>query len=197
LSSGIEGSEGNQLDLPREIAGLKLKLEELDAKLGEVGKLAVDLRSEVSKLAAGLEGLQKEVSKLSESFGHVVEDIARSTLPSILLAKMGISIGSLARAFFTVDGRVVELDIYGVGERLSDKSRVEILGEAKARIHGEDVRLFHEKALRLLDSKVLDGNPVLVMYGLYAHPSAIEEASRRGVALITPYIEVMKATKQG
>ncbi|AFK51714.1 hypothetical protein TCELL_1291 [Thermogladius calderae 1633] len=188
-----EPVEGEARDpLAHEIQELKLKVGEISDRLDVLSRATMDMKADISKLSSGLESLQREVYKLSESFGHIVEDIARSVLPSILFTKMGVSVESLERRFFELDGKTVEVDIYGLGKRLAEGEAVVVVGEAKARIHGEDVRLFHEKAQRILGHNGCVGDPVLVMYGLYLHPTAIEEAKKRGVSLISPYLELVK-----
>jgi ABC-type multidrug transport system ATPase subunit len=62
-----------------------------------------------------------------------------------------------------------------------------IIGEVKSRIHGNDVKMFHEKTLKLLEELKETRTPLLVIFGLYTHPTAEVEAKRRGVLLLTPY----------
>ncbi|MGC9122442.1 MAG: hypothetical protein ACP5HP_05825 [Thermogladius sp.] len=188
-SEPVEGEA--RYPLAQEIQELKLKVDEISGRLDALSKATMDMKAGISRLSSGLESLQREVYKLSESFGHIVEDIARSVLPSIQFTKMGVSVESLERRFFELDGKTVEVDIYGLGKRVAEGGAVVVVGEAKARIHGEDVRLFYEKAQKVLGHNGCAGDPVLVMYGLYLHPTAIEEAKKRGVSLISPYLELV------
>ncbi|WP_440059473.1 hypothetical protein ACSU1N_06710 [Thermogladius sp. 4427co] len=167
-----------------EITVLRNRIDEIAAQLGEALKIIQDLRKDVEKLGAGLESLQKEVGKLAESYGHIVEEIARWTLPDMLSKRLGVKIGELKREFYSVDGKVYEIDFHGVGE--ANGYSIEVFGEVKTRIHGEDVKAFYEKIAR-----IKNGSPsaILVLYGLYAHPTAIEEASKRNIIILTPYYE--------
>lgn len=165
-----------------EVEELKRGLADLSSKLEELKKAVSEQAAEIQKLAQGLEALAKEVGRLGEVVGFAIEDTARAFLPSWLRARAGISVERLERRFFEVGGRVVEVDLYGEGE--ADGGRVVVLGEVKARIHGEDVRALYEKASKI----PVDGSRlVLVAFGLYAHPSALEEGKRRGVLVVTPY----------
>jgi hypothetical protein len=116
----------------------------------------------------------------------MVEDVARSMLPLWLGKHMGLKVDSLDRAFFQVGDKVLEVDLYG--EALdSTGGKLVIIGEVKSRIHGVDIKVFHEKAANLASTLGEGRRVLLVVFGLYAHPTAIVEAEKRGIILVTPY----------
>ena len=189
LLGKLRGEAGNGGEDPGD---LRKSVEELSKGLSEVKKATMDLAERVDKLTKFLGDLSREVGKLSDSFGFIVEDVARSLLPAWLYLNMGIAVNELSRAFFNVEGRVVEVDFYGEGAD-NHGERVLVLGEAKARIHGDDVKAFHEKAQEILKQSGSAVKYVLVMYGLYVHPSALREALHRNIMVISPYNIVTQA----
>lgn len=173
-----------------EINGVKKSIEELSRGLDEVKKTTMTLAEKVDKLAKSLVDLSREVGKLSDSFGFIVEDVARSLLPTWLYVNMGILVRNLNRAFFDLGERTVEVDFYGEGID-TDGDYVVVFGEAKARIHGEDVKAFYDKVQHILKQRG-SSKHILLMYGLYIHPSAIQEALQREVLVVSPYTIVSR-----
>lgn len=153
-------------------------------------KTTLILAEKVEKIGRCVSELSKEVSKLSDTYGLIVEDTARLFLPSWLLHHLDIEIAGLSRAFFHVDGRVVELDFYGVGFCRKTGERVVILGEAKSRVHREDLLSFLSKVEKIAATTSIKDTVVLVVYGLYIHPTALEEAAKKNIILISPYTVV-------
>ncbi|MCC6034468.1 MAG: hypothetical protein LM567_03085 [Desulfurococcaceae archaeon] len=170
-----------------DVAGLKRQIEEFSKELREVKDTTNMLADKVDKLAKSLSELSKEVSKLSDVVGFVVEDVARMLLPFWLSRYMGIKVENLNRAFFEREGRIVEVDLFGEGIDEKNGGKVLIIGEVKSRIHGNDVKTFHEKTIKLLEELKETRTPLLIIFGLYTHPTAEMEAKRRGVLLVTPY----------
>jgi len=170
-----------------DVVELKRQIEEFSKELREIKDTTTMLADKVDKLAKSLSELSREVSKLSDVVGFVVEDVARMLLPFWLSRYMGVKVENLNRAFFEHEGRIVEVDLFGEGIDEKKGGRVLIIGEVKSRIHGNDVKMFHEKTLKLLEELKETRTPLLVIFGLYTHPTAEVEAKRRGVLLLTPY----------
>lgn len=164
---------------------VKKIITDLGRGLDEVRKTTTSLSEKVDKLAKSVSELSKEVGKLSDSFGFIIEDVARSFLPSWFYLNMDLIVNELNRAFLRVNDKVVEIDLYGEGFDKTGNQLI-FIGEVKARIHGEDVRVFHDKVNRLLDQSNYSRH-VLFMFGLYVHPTAIQEAYSRGIVIISPY----------
>jgi hypothetical protein len=177
------------LRLPRrvdELEDIKARVEALGRDVAELKKNIGVVAEKVDKLARAFEELSREVNKLSDVVGFMVEDVARSMLPLWLGKHMGLKVDSLDRAFFQVGDKVLEVDLYG--EALdSTGGKLVIMGEVKSRIHGVDIKAFHEKAANLASMLGEGRRVLLVVFGLYAHPTAIVEAGKRGIILVTPY----------
>lgn len=166
---------------------LKKQIEDLSRELREVKETTSSLADRVDKLTKSLSDLSREVSKLGDVVGFVVEDVARALLPFWLSKYAGVKVESLNRVFFERDGRIIEIDLFGEGFEEKSGSRVVVIGEVKSRIHGNDVKTFHEKAVKLLEELKDNRTPILVIFGLYTHPTAEAEAKQRGVIIVTPY----------
>ena len=190
LFSLLRANRGNA-----DLSDLRKKVEELSIELKDVKKITSDLSEKIDKLANSLNDLSREVGKLGEVVGFMIEDVARTMLPLWLGRYMGVKVDSLNRAFFEVDGKTVEVDLYGEGFDEKGLSKVIVIGEVKSRIHGVDVKSFHEKALRLLKEFKNPSTYILVLFGLYTHPTAEAEALRRGVIIVTPYNSIQGVAK--
>lgn len=126
--------------------------------------------------------LAQQVGALSEVVGFGIEDIARVVLPGYLQRHLAISVDTLERRFFCVDGSDVEINLFGEGVRGGE--RVVIGGECKARIRAAEVEEFLA-AVRKVEHAL--ATPVVkIMFGFWIHPSATERAGEE-VLLIASY----------
>jgi hypothetical protein len=170
-----------------DLSELKKQIEELSRELREIKGITSSLSERVDKLAKSVSELSHEVSKLGDVVGFVVEDVARALLPFWLSRYMSVKVGNLNRVFFEHNGRIIEVDLFGEGFDEKSGNRVLVIGEVKSRVHGNDVKAFHEKATKLLEELKDPRTPILVIFGLYTHPSAEAEAKRRRILIVTPY----------
>jgi hypothetical protein len=173
----------------KDINEVKKVIIDLGRSLDEVRRETSALSEKIDKLAKSVAELSREVGKLSDTYGFIVEDIARSFLPSWFYLNMDLTVNEFNRVFLNIGDKVLELDLYGEG---CDKTgnQVILIGEAKARIHGEDVRVFHEKVNKFINKE--NSRHVIFMFGLYIHPTAMQEALNRGVILISPYATITR-----
>ena len=125
--------------------------------------------------------LAQQVSRLGETIGFTLEDLAREVTPAYLAQHYGIHVPSLDRRFFMVDGQEVEVDLYGEGTR--DGEAISVVGEVRSRIYSGDVEAAVRRAGQL--SAQLVGTPVVVVFGFVIHPSAREAAARFGAIVIS------------
>jgi len=125
--------------------------------------------------------LAQQVSRLGETIGFTLEDLAREVTPAYLAQHYGIHVPSLDRRFFMVDGQEVEVDLYGEGTR--DGEAISVVGEVRSRIYSGDVEAAVRRAGRL--SAQLVGTPLVVVFGFVIHPSAREAAARLGAIVIS------------
>ncbi|MEM2443997.1 MAG: hypothetical protein QXK56_01945, partial [Sulfolobales archaeon] len=170
------------------LAELHAKLEERVDKLAEkvdrLAELHAKLEERVDKLAVAVENLSKEVGRLSETVGFGLEDIARVVVPGYLYRHESILVDTLDRRFFVIDGEEVEVNLYGEGSR--DDRKVVVIGECKSRIYGRDVEEFNKTYVKI--KKVLKDEVYAFMFGYLIHPSAEDEAKKRGIKVIASYM---------
>jgi len=128
--------------------------------------------------------LAKEVGALSTTIGFGLEDVAKVVLPGYLERHCNISLKKeLERRFFSLDGRELEVNLYGEGKRNGKK--VTIIGEAKSRIYDREVRRFVRQISPLLPH--ISGDVIKVMFGFLIHPSAEKPAQEAEIILIASY----------
>lgn len=155
--------------------------------LDELKKTIMVLADKIEKIGKHVNELSREVSRLSDVYGFIIEDTARAFLPSWLLYNMDVEVPQLSRAFFIVEGKYVEVDFYGTGYHRKTGEKVIVIGEAKSRVHREDVISFAEKVEKITSTISFDYKVITLIYGLYIHPSAFEEITRRNITLVSPY----------
>lgn len=149
---------------------------------GAQGETQSELRGLVQaqrRAEEAVQSLAQQAGRLGDTVASSIEDLARDLPPDRPAHRCGISVSSLARAFFRVDGHEIELDVYGVGQR--DGGRVAVIGGATSRIYGRDVEAPSERTRQL--AAQLPGTPLPVLFGFAVHPSA-ERASRPGAIVI-------------
>ena len=141
------------------------------------------LEEVVGVLGREVKGLAGQVGALSENIGFGLEDIAHVVLPGYLERHYGIKMGEFERRFFEVDGKRVEINLYGEGER--EGRPVVILGEAKSRIYRRQVEKFKRDLSKVTSQIARD--IVKVMFGYWIHPTATEAADTEGILLVASY----------
>jgi exonuclease VII small subunit len=147
-----------------------------------------ELAQAQARTDAAVRELAKQVGALAETVGFGLEDVAKLVLPPYLERHYGLKLvgppsEELTRRFFEVEGRLVEVNLYGEGRR--NGQPVVVLGEVKSRIGGGEV---HEFAADLVPLEPLvKGEVVRVMFGYYIHPSALEAATGYNILLVASY----------
>ena len=131
-----------------------------------------------------LQELSRQVGRLSDTIGFGLEDIARVVVPGWLYRHEGIELESLTRRFIKVDGEELEINLYGEGSKGGVK--ITILGEARSRICSSDVENFDRLVEKV--KRFVPNNVYKLMFGYYVHPSAEQEAKKRGITLIASYM---------
>jgi uncharacterized protein YdcH (DUF465 family) len=131
-----------------------------------------------------LQELSRQVGRLSDTIGFGLEDIARVVVPGWLYRHEGIELENLTRKFIKVNGEELEINLYGEGNK--GGAKITILGEARSRIYSSDVKGFDELAEKV--KKFVPNNVYKLMFGYYVHPSAEQEANKRGITLIASYM---------
>jgi hypothetical protein len=130
---GFDRLSQNVAQLAEAQALAERQLELLAAQVDQLAQAQV--RTELA-----LQQLATQVGALSENIGYGLEDIARLVLPGYLKHRYGIHVQTLERKQLQVDGRQIEVDLYGEGKR--GRQPVVVLGEVKSRIYGRQVNQF-------------------------------------------------------
>ena len=143
-----------------------------------------ELATVVEKLALALRNLRVEVGKLSDTVGFGLEDIARVILPGWLYRHLGIEVDELRREFLTIEGKEIEVDLYGEG--ILKGERVIIVGEVKSRVYESQVDRFYRDVYAPL-SKTVSARVIGLLFGYLIHPSAKERAKKLGLYTIASY----------
>ena len=138
----------------------------------------------IRKLAIGMNALRREVGRLSDTIGFGLEDIARVVLPGWLHRHLGVKIDELRREFLTIDGREVEVDLYGEG--LLKGERIIVVGEVKSRIYEAQVDKFYRSIYAPLSKKV-SARVIGILFGYLIHPSAKKRAQELGLYTVASY----------
>ncbi|RKY62639.1 MAG: hypothetical protein DRP99_05435 [Candidatus Latescibacterota bacterium] len=130
--------------------------------------------------------LCREVGRLSDVVGYGLEDIAKVVVPGYMSRHYGIDMGELRRRVFVVDGREVEVNLYGRGRK--EGRELAVLGECKSRIRAADVRKFTKKMKPVEEKLKGRGLDILkFMLGYVLYPSGERQAEKSGVLLIGSY----------
>jgi hypothetical protein len=130
-----------------------------------------------------LKELAMQVGKLSDNIGFSLEDVAKVVLPGYLERHLHIYVDDLDRRFFFVDGKEVEINLYGVGKR--DGKEITILGEVKSRIYEREVNKFIRDVATVLP--VITGEVLKVMFGYLVHPYAAKRGEVEDIILVASY----------
>lgn len=160
----------------------QLRLEERQTRLEEaMAKLAeAQARTEMA-----LQGLMKQVGRLSDTVGFGLEDIARVLVPGWLYRHEGINVEELQRKFIQVDGEEVEVNLYGEGSRNGE--RIVVIGETKAKIYKREVEDFIKHAEKV-EKIITHAKVYKLMFGYLIHPTAEAEAKKKEITLIASYM---------
>jgi len=138
----------------------------------------------VMKLTISLDALKVEVGRLSETIGFGLEDIARAVLPTWIYARLGIRVEDLRREFIKVNGKEVEVNLYGEGELKEEK--IIVVGEVKSRIYGSDVKEFYDN-IYVPIAKTAKVEAVGILFGYLIHPSAKKLSEELGLHVVASY----------
>ena len=142
---------------------------------------------EVKELAKGLKETRQMVGGLSDAVGYGLEDRAIKSLPELLQARYGIKVTTpLKRRYLEYNGRYVEVNIYGEGEK--DGDIYHIVGEAKARLSKKHIDSFLRLINTLTRQDVFkEENKFLFLITYVAPPDVEDYAKGKGLELIWSY----------
>jgi predicted nuclease with TOPRIM domain len=164
----------------RELAHAQAKTEE---RVGGLEDAVERLAQAQAKTEEALKELAMQVGKLSDNIGFSLEDVAKVVLPGYLERHLHIYVDDLDRRFFFVDGKEVEINLYGVGKK--DGTEITILGEVKSRIYEREVNKFIRDVATVLP--VIKGEVLKVMFGYLVHPYAAKLGEAEDIILVASY----------
>ena len=166
-------------DVVEELAQAQRRTEQ---RVEELAQAQCRTEEAVERLVGAQRELSVAVGKLSDNFGYGIEDIGRVVLPGYLERHFDINVvGELDRKFFFVNGKEIELNLYGEG--LKGGNKVIILGEAKAKIYRGEVKEF----IKAMSKLTFKDAVFKLMFGFLVHPSATEVAKSEGIVLVASY----------
>ena len=161
-----------------ELAGAQKRTE---VRVGRLETAVEKLAVAQKKTEIALRGLATEVGALSRNFGFGLEDIAHVVLPGYLKRHYRIDMGEFERKFFEVNGKLVEVNLFGEGR--IKKEKVTILGEVKSRIYEREIKKFKRDLSKVVP--LIEGKVFKLMFGYLVHPSAAKIAE--DIELIASY----------
>ena len=167
-------------------AATERRLDSLTVKVEELAEAQKRTEHEVRKLAKGLRETRRMVGGLSDSVGYGLEDRAIAALPALLKIRFDLeSDAPFVRKFIAIDGKEVELNMFGRGHK--DNEKWFVVGEGKAKLSKKDVDRF-QKLLERLKSSDIIGDHVLPLLVTYSTRPAIQEyAEQKGMHVIWSY----------
>ncbi len=191
LSQSVRKEDFNELksvvkELVKAQRGTEKRLDSLTVKVEELAEAQKQTELEITKLSKGLRQTRQMVGGLSDSVGYGLEDRAIAVMPSLLKEKFGIeSDNGFVRKYIILDGKEVELNIFGTGHKADGKWFV--VGEAKAKLSKKDVDKFLRLLSRLRTSKFVEEQvfPIIVTYS--TRPATQRYAEEEGINIIWSY----------
>jgi len=149
----------------------------------ELAQAQTRTEEELKKLTIGVKNLQKEFGGLSHTVGYHLEDRAIRDLPRILKKQLTIDLTLCERRFMKIQGREVQINIYGEGKRNGEE--IIIAGEAKTDLSLKEVDRFLLLVERI---KAEVGKEVLPLFVCYsAKPKVKAYAEGKGAKVYFSY----------
>jgi hypothetical protein len=130
LTQRVDSLEQSHIKLTESLNTLTQRVDSLEQS-------HIKLTESLNTLTQRVDSLAKEVGSLSSTIGFGLEDIAKVVVPGWLYRHEGIEV-ELERKIIYVDGEEIDLNLYGEG--VKNGKKIVVIGEAKHRIYGDDVR---------------------------------------------------------
>jgi uncharacterized protein YukE len=168
------------------------RVEELAQAQGRTEKRVEGLAQSQQELAQAqnrtekeLRNLARQVGGLSDRMGGSLEDLSYDVLPACIEKYHGIEVDELGRDFIRVDGKEVEVNVFGKGKKIKTGKELTIIGEVKSNITLKEVDRF----LSLLKKvgPTIKEDIFTLLFGFRIHLDAREKAKKQGVHLFVSY----------
>ncbi len=186
LAEAQKRTEARVEELAEAQASTERRLDSLTVKVEELADAQKRTEQEVRKLAKGLRETRQMVGGLSDTVGYGLEDQAIAALPALLKIRFDLESDSpFVRKYIVIDGREVELNMFGTGHK--DNEKWFVVGEGKAKLSKKDVDRFQKLLERLKAGHVVGEHvlPLLVTYS--TRPTIQEYAEQKGMHVIWSY----------
>jgi len=176
----------------KRVEGLAQSQQELAQAQGRTEKHVEGLAQSQQELAQAqkrtekeLRNLARQVGGLSDRMGGSLEDLSYDVLPACIEKYHGIEVDELGRDFIRVDGKEVEVNVFGKGKKIKTGKELTIIGEVKSNITLKEVDRF----LSLLKKvgPTIKEEIFTLLFGFRIHLDAREKAKKQGVHLFVSY----------
>ena len=176
----------------KHVEGLAQSQQELAQAQGRTEKHVESLAQSQQELAQAqkrtekeLRNLARQVGGLSDRMGGSLEDLSYDVLPACIEKYHGIEVDELGRDFIRVDGKEVEVNVFGKGKKIKTGKELTIIGEVKSNITLKEVDRF----LSLLKKvgPTIKEEIFTLLFGFRIHLDAREKAKKQGVHLFVSY----------
>ena len=191
LSQSVRRDDFNELksvvaDLAEAQKRTEERLDSLTVKVEELAEAQKRTENEVRKLAKGLRETRQMVGGLSDSVGYGLEDRAIAALPALLKLKFDLEPDlPFVRKFININGKDVELNMFGTGRKNNEKWFV--VGEGKAKLSRKDVDKFQKLLDRLKVSHIVGERVLPIMVTYSTRPATQDYAESKGMHVIWSY----------
>ena len=163
------------------------RLNKLAGRVDELAEAQKATENSLNRLISAVSDLSQSVGRLSDVIGFGLEDIAKVVVPGWLERRLRIFVDGFERRFFYIDGKEIEVNLYGEG--FKDGGKIIVIGECKSRIYGRDVNEFIEKYNLIRKVLSPDMEIIGLMFGFLIHPSAQKAAEREKIYVIASYMK--------
>jgi hypothetical protein len=178
IDSRIEERLKDRLPTREDFSELKSIVQELAQSQQELAQAQKRTEKELRNLA-------RQVGGLSDRMGGSLEDLSYDVLPACIEKYHGIKVDELGRDFIRVDGKEVEVNVFGKGRKIRTGKEFAIIGEAKSNITLKEVDRFLSLVKKIRPT-IKEGIFTL-LFGFRIHLDARQKAKKQGVHLFVSY----------
>jgi len=174
----VESLAQSQQELAQAQGRTEKRVESLAQSQQELAQAQKRTEKEIRNLA-------RQVGGLSDRMGGSLEDLSYDVLPACIEKYHGIEVDELGRDFIRVDGKEVEVNVFGKGKKIKTGKELTIIGEVKSNITLKEVDRF----LSLLKKvgPTIKEDIFTLLFGFRIHLDAREKAKKQGVHLFVSY----------
>ncbi|MDZ7263366.1 MAG: hypothetical protein ONB16_02195, partial [candidate division KSB1 bacterium] len=137
-----------------------------------------------------LKNLAQQVGGLSDKLGGSLEDLSYDVLPACLEKYYQIEVDPLGRESFRVNGREIEVNVFGKGLEKATGKKLVIIGEVKTNITLKEVKDFI-RVLKLLQ-KSFNEEIFPLLFGFRIRLDARELAKASNIRMFVSYGKEIK-----